>query len=137
MTNGVAGYCNQGSLAAFSMNGNDIFDGIAQANGVNFDLGGELQINSSGRSSTSTGSLSFDEGKWEQAAGFIDYFHQNAPNTGYGTITTYSGTESASARTFADNLQPLSSTNILGNFYIDGTLAIKPVFHWPWETPGP
>jgi hypothetical protein len=64
-TNGVAGYCNQGSLAAFSMSGYDESDVTNPSSGVYWAAPpGSTVTNSSGRTSTSTGSLGFSDQAW-------------------------------------------------------------------------
>jgi|GEM_PF-863502 RHS repeat-associated protein len=118
LTNGVLGYCNEGALGLI-VNGNDEFDATAQANGMSFTPAGQTQIDSSGRSSTGTGSFTFDAGAWMQAEGFRDsgILGKYAPISGYGTIMTSSGTQSAAWGSFAESLTPMQGTNFLSTVY--------------------
>jgi len=118
LTNGVLGYCNEGALGLI-VNGNDEFDATAQANAMSFTPACQLQIDSSGRSSTGTGSITFDEQAWMRAEGFIDskILGKYTPVTGYGTVNIFSGAQSAAFGTFAESLAPMQGTNFLATIY--------------------
>lgn len=132
--NGIAGYCSQGALGSFSANGGDEFDAIAQGNGFSYTPAGQLQIDASGRSSTGTGSASFDDLQWSEAGGVADYLGKYGPTTGYGTILAYNGSEDASKRAFNENYAPLQGTNFLATVYGRSFLVPGTVNEYTWPT---
>ncbi len=134
VSNGVAGYCNQTALASFWANGGDEFDAIALGNGFSYTPAGQLQIDSSGRSSTGTGSASFDDLQWSEAWGLAEYLGKDGPTTGYGTINNFNGTTSAVARTFGELLAPLQGTNFLATVYGQSFLVPGTVNTYTWPS---
>ena len=65
VNSGAMGYCNQGALASFWANGSDEFDAIDPSSGVYWTAPpGSAVTDSSGRTSTSTGSLGFSDLVW-------------------------------------------------------------------------
>jgi hypothetical protein len=70
MTHGVLGYCFQGALASFTSQGGDEFDVLDPSSGVYWSSPpGSMQCNSSGRCSTSTGTLGFSDLVWSELNG--------------------------------------------------------------------
>lgn len=100
---GVLGYCGEGALASFmSPTGSDEFDVMDPASGVYWSAPpGSLQCNSSGRCSTSTGSLGFSDLLWSQMNNTSDVLE--GPVATRGTPLAPSQTEQLLAQLNAGN----------------------------------
>jgi RHS repeat-associated protein len=150
--NGIAGYCGQG-LLAFNYEGNDAFDINNPASGVYWTAPpGSAVTNSSGRTSTSTGSLGYSDLVWSELNNTSNVLESLPSATPQDRLNNLLGLQALSTGNylFGPSTASASSTSpgvtafgpvatLTGWIYIPNLfnpgapdLAI-PKFKWPWS----